>query len=196
MTVRVDGRLIRNLRIRHSYSQEKLAEIIGVNLRTIQRIETNGVASLSTRGALASAFNVRPEELDAPDATGPAAPAKERQAGLPRWPLLLLSAALVAAGWAVLAVSIVRATPIGLMTPQAVGGFLIAVTGFVFLIRLSPLGRRRTYSVLSIIAVAMIASPPAWTIQALVAISLWAALEAGILLTRFSSTRTAPLSGS
>jgi DNA-binding XRE family transcriptional regulator len=46
MTVQVNGRLIRELRIKHSYSQEKLAEIVGVNLRTIQRIETNGVAAI------------------------------------------------------------------------------------------------------------------------------------------------------
>lgn len=182
MNVKVNGQLIRELRIKHSYSQEKLAEIIGVNLRTIQRIETKGVASLATRGALAKAFSVRPEDLDLPE-THTTSPA--RLARLPRWPLLLLSAVLVVVGWVVLAVSIRSASPIGLLTPQAVGGLLIALIGFVVLTRLTPLRRWRTYAVLSIAVVAMAASPPAWTIRALVAISLWAAFELGILLTRF-----------
>jgi DNA-binding XRE family transcriptional regulator len=184
MNVKVDGRLIRALRIKHSYSQERLAEIIGVNLRTIQRIETTGVASLSTRGALAKAFSVRPEDLDLPE-PHTATPAGEPLADLPHWPLLLLCAVLVVLGWVVLAVSIWSATPIGLVTPPAIGGLLIALIGFVALTRLTPLRRWRVYAVLSIAVVAFAASPPAWTIQALVAISLWAALELGILLTRF-----------
>jgi DNA-binding XRE family transcriptional regulator len=53
--VLVNRQLVKELRIKHSYSQEKLAAIVGVNLRTIQRIETKGVASLDTRGALAKA---------------------------------------------------------------------------------------------------------------------------------------------
>ena len=61
----------------------------------------------------------------------------------------------------------------------------MALIGLVVLTRLTPLRRWRTYAVLFIVVVAMVASPPAWTIQALVAISLWAAFELGILLTRF-----------
>jgi Sec-independent protein secretion pathway component TatC len=64
-------------------------------------------------------------------------------------------------------------------------GLSVALTGFVILSRLTPLRRWRTYAVLCIVAVSMLASPPAWTIRALIAISLWAALELGILLTRF-----------
>jgi len=101
------------------------------------------------------------------------------------WPLLLLSVVLVVLGWVVLAVSIRSATPIGLVTPPGIGGLLIALIGFVVLTRLTPLRRWRTYAVLSIVVVALAASPPAWTIQALVAISLWAAFELGILLMRF-----------
>lgn len=182
MPVRVNGLLIKELRIKHSYSQERLAEIIGVNLRTIQRIETKGVASLSTRGALAKAFSVKPEDFDLPEASPAAAAAGDPP---PRWPLLLLSAVLVVSGWTLLDVSIRSATPIGLLTAPAVGGLLIALIGFVVLTRLTPLRRWRTYAVLSIVVVAMVASPPAWTIRALVAISLWAAFELGILLMRF-----------
>lgn len=87
MTVQVNGQLIKQLRIKHSYSQEKLAEIVGVNLRTIQRIETNGVASLSTRGALANALGVKPEELDVPGpSTAGAEPVGRRAGGFWRCP--------------------------------------------------------------------------------------------------------------
>lgn len=184
MTVRVNGSLIKELRIKHSYSQERLAELVGVNLRTIQRIETKGVASLSTRGGLAKAFGVRPEDLDLSDAPPAGATAGEPLSRWPRWPLLLLSAVLVVSGWVVLDVSIRSATPIGLLTPSAVGGMLIALIGLAVLSRLTPLRRWRAYTVLSIVVVAMVASPPAWTIRALVAISLWAAFELGILLMR------------
>lgn len=37
MTVHVNGRLIKELRIKHSYSQEELADIVGVNLRRLHR---------------------------------------------------------------------------------------------------------------------------------------------------------------
>jgi hypothetical protein len=40
-----------------------------LNSRTIQRIESNGVASLDTRGALANALGVMPEDLDVEEAS-------------------------------------------------------------------------------------------------------------------------------
>jgi transcriptional regulator with XRE-family HTH domain len=185
MAVQVNGRLIKQLRIKHSYSQERLAEIAGVNLRTIQRIETNGAASLSTRGALASALGVQPEELDVPgpSAAG-AAQAGEPVGRRPQWWLPTLSGVLVVLGGTVLAISIKSVTPIGLLTPPAVAGVLVALTGFVLLTRLTPLSRWRTYAVLCIVAVSMAASPPAWTVRSLVAILLWAAFEVGVLVTR------------
>lgn len=180
MTVQVNGQLIKELRIKHSYSQEKLAEIVGVNLRTIQRIETNGVAALSTRGALAAALGVKPEDLDARKS-----PKTNEADGLwQRWPLLMISGALVVFGAAVLAISINSATPTGLVTLPAVGGSLAALFGFILLMRLMPVPRWRAYAVLCIVVVAMIASPPAWTVRALVIVSLWATFELGILATR------------
>ena len=50
--------LIRKMRIDRGWSQETLAEISGLSVRTIQRIERGGNASLESLGALASAFNV------------------------------------------------------------------------------------------------------------------------------------------
>ncbi len=50
--------LVRKLRLDRGWSQEVLAEISGVSVRTIQRIERGGNASLETLGALAAAFDV------------------------------------------------------------------------------------------------------------------------------------------
>lgn len=183
----VNGQLVKELRIKHSYSQEKLAAIVGVNLRTIQRIEINGVASLDTRGALAKALGVRPEDLDVPEASAVAATQGEPR---PRLSFLVVSGALVVFGATILAVAIKSVTPIGLMTLPAAIGLLVALIGLFILSRLTPLRRWRTYAVLCIVAVSLLASPPAWTIQGLIAISLWATFELGILLTRFRLPQT------
>lgn len=184
MTVQINGQLIRELRIKHSYSQEKLAALVGVNLRTIQRIESNGVAALSTRGALARALGVNPEDLDVAEKSTASAPPRGHDSRLPHWSSLLLSAALVVLGATILAISIKSATPLGLVTLPAVGGLLAALIGLAILARLTPLARLRIYALLSIGAVSMVAAPPAWTLRALVAISLWGTFELGVLLTR------------
>lgn len=184
MSMRVNGQLIKELRIKHSYSQEKLAEIVGVNLRTIQRIETHGAIALSTRRALAQALGVRPEELDVPGEPGEAPPPNEPPGVWPHRRLSALSVILVVLGASILAVSIVKASPIGVVTLPAVVGMIIALAGLVTLARLNSLPGLRVYAVLCIALVSMVMSPPAWTIQALVAISLWAAFELGIVTTR------------
>ena len=62
--MKINAQLIVTLRNRRSWSQEELATAAGLNLRTIQRIESDGVASLQSRKALASAFDVDVNELD------------------------------------------------------------------------------------------------------------------------------------
>ena len=62
--MKINARLVVTLRNRRSWSQEELATAAGLNLRTIQRIESDGVASLQSRKALASAFEMDVHELD------------------------------------------------------------------------------------------------------------------------------------
>ncbi len=50
--------LVRKLRLNKGWSQEDLAEIAGLSVRTVQRIERGGNASLDSLGALAAAFEV------------------------------------------------------------------------------------------------------------------------------------------
>ena len=60
----VNGEKIKQLRIKNSWSQEKLAAASGLSLRTIQRVENDGVCSLDSRQALASTLQVAPGAID------------------------------------------------------------------------------------------------------------------------------------
>lgn len=59
---------IRKLRLQRSWSQEQLAQMCGLNVRTIQRIERGHNAGLETLKALAAVFEVPIQELQ-PEAT-------------------------------------------------------------------------------------------------------------------------------
>lgn len=55
--------LIRSMREAFQWSQETLAELAGLNVRTVQRVENAKSASIDTRRALARAFEI--EDIDA-----------------------------------------------------------------------------------------------------------------------------------
>lgn len=54
----IDSYLIKELRNGRSWTQDQLAAVAGLSLRTIQRIEKEGVCSLESRQALASVFEI------------------------------------------------------------------------------------------------------------------------------------------
>jgi transcriptional regulator with XRE-family HTH domain len=62
MNVNVD--LLLQLRKARAWSQDELATASGLNLRTIQRIENEAIASLQSMKALASAFKVNIHDLE------------------------------------------------------------------------------------------------------------------------------------
>ena len=62
-TVKIDGKRIKQLREARGWSQEHLASICGLSPRTVQRLETEGNASLESRMAVASALEVAAEHL-------------------------------------------------------------------------------------------------------------------------------------
>ena len=64
--VRIDPLRIRQLRATRAWSQEHLAAISGLSVRTIQRMETQGSASPESRLALSAAFGVEPAALAEP----------------------------------------------------------------------------------------------------------------------------------
>ena len=61
----VNSDKIKQLRIAKSWSQEKLSLASGLSLRTIQRIENEGVCSLDSRQAIASTLQVDSSALSA-----------------------------------------------------------------------------------------------------------------------------------
>jgi len=61
--VKINKDKIQKLRAIKCWSQDELATASGVSVRTIQRVEKSGTASLETTKALASVFVVTPSEL-------------------------------------------------------------------------------------------------------------------------------------
>ena len=57
-SMKIDAELVKRMREERSWSQEHLATVAGVSLRTIQRLESEGSASLETRMALAGTFGI------------------------------------------------------------------------------------------------------------------------------------------
>lgn len=79
MTFKADAAKIRRWREERRWSQEHLAQLAGVGLRTLQRIENGENASPDSVSALAAAFNVDAMALSI-DAEAEAAQAAERKA--------------------------------------------------------------------------------------------------------------------
>ena len=61
--VKLDQVKIMKLRSVNCWSQEELASLSGLSVRTIQRVEKSGIASLETAKALSSVFEVAPHHL-------------------------------------------------------------------------------------------------------------------------------------
>jgi transcriptional regulator with XRE-family HTH domain len=65
MDMKVDPSYIKAQRARRAWSQEHLAEVSGLGLRTIQRIEKTGAASYESARSLAAVFEIDVVELRA-----------------------------------------------------------------------------------------------------------------------------------
>jgi transcriptional regulator with XRE-family HTH domain len=62
--MKVNAELIAKLRKERSWSQDELAIASGLNLRTVQRIEKDGSASLQSKKALAAVLAIDTRDLD------------------------------------------------------------------------------------------------------------------------------------
>jgi len=67
MDMKVKSSLIRKYRAEHLWSQDQLAQVSGLSLRTIQRLEARGSASQETIKAMAAVFEVPHQSLLWPD---------------------------------------------------------------------------------------------------------------------------------
>ncbi len=66
MDIMIDKNRVRKRRGQRAWSQDHLASVSGLSLRTVQRIENDGSCSLESKKALAAAFNIKPSDLDIP----------------------------------------------------------------------------------------------------------------------------------
>jgi len=73
MDMKVESSYIKAQRARRAWSQEHLAEVTGLGLRTIQRIEKTGAASYESARSLAAVFEIDVAELRVVE-VAPAAP--------------------------------------------------------------------------------------------------------------------------
>ncbi len=62
--MKINAELVLKLRNQNSWTQEELAIAAGLNLKTIQRIEKKASASLQSKKALASVFEIDIQDLD------------------------------------------------------------------------------------------------------------------------------------
>lgn len=98
MEMKVNSKIVRSLREERAWSQEHLAQVAGVSLRTIQRIEADGTASAETRMALASAFGVSLSALSLKDESGAAVEILAPVPAIPvRYKIALVLASVAAA---------------------------------------------------------------------------------------------------
>jgi transcriptional regulator with XRE-family HTH domain len=86
--VQLNPSKIRQLRSDRGWTQQQLAEICGLSLRTIQRVELQGIASLETTKSLAAAFELDKSALQQSD-EAVTAPAIAEKPALPIWLLLI-----------------------------------------------------------------------------------------------------------
>jgi transcriptional regulator with XRE-family HTH domain len=89
MDMKVDSSYVKAQREQRAWSQEHLAEVTGLGLRTIQRIESAGTASYESAKALAAVFGV-----DVADLRDLREPAGGPRISVPLRPLLGVLAAL------------------------------------------------------------------------------------------------------
>jgi transcriptional regulator with XRE-family HTH domain len=63
MYMQINSKILIELRKKRAWSQSELAEVTGLSLRTVQRIEKSGTASLESVKAFAAVFELAPESL-------------------------------------------------------------------------------------------------------------------------------------
>lgn len=78
------AKFVKKAREERAWTQGQLAEIAGVNLRTIQRLEEHGSASFDTLMGVAQAFEIDVKELNPTLKTSEKAPQKNKVSLLPR----------------------------------------------------------------------------------------------------------------
>jgi transcriptional regulator with XRE-family HTH domain len=99
MDMKINQETLRRMREQRAWTQSHLAELADLSLRTVQRIERSGDASMESASALAAALNMELAVLlETPSATDQALPVKSPRYTV--WGVLgAMGCAIVALGW-------------------------------------------------------------------------------------------------
>jgi transcriptional regulator with XRE-family HTH domain len=157
MEMHINKDTVKKLRIEKSWSQEKLAEAARMNLRTIQRIEKDGVASLRSCSSLAIALGVEPQELQigVEAESLPDHPSKPYHQLVPA--MSILAVTLMVWGVAQPAISFYGFSAF----QSAIVSFMfLFFAAFVLLAFFTSIARKRLYILLACMFVAMLMAPP------------------------------------
>lgn len=143
---------IKSLRLSRAWSQEQLAELSSLSVRTIQRIENGGQASLETLSAIAAAFDLNVADLNMQVSEEPTphdealnqriAQAKIRLASENRFFRALITWAIVCLG--LTAINLVTSpNHYWFIWPTVIWGALIALRGLKLYVLRDWLARRQ-----------------------------------------------------
>jgi len=124
MDMKVDSKLIKSEREKRAWSQEHLARVTGLGLRTIQRIEKTGVAAFESAKALAAVFSIDVAVLRAVDRP---APEKRRRSHFR--PVMACVGALVSVGGALFIATAGFAEQVVLQIGTALNGDQVVEAG-------------------------------------------------------------------
>lgn len=80
--MKINADVVKKLRIAKNWSQEQLGEMSGLSLRTIQRLENDGNASIESVRVLAVAFDIDPSKLMLSATEAPPTPLDAVKTGL------------------------------------------------------------------------------------------------------------------
>ena len=181
MEMHINKDTIRKLRLEKSWSQEKLAEAARMNLRTLQRIEKDGVASLRSCESLASALGVEPQELQ----TGVEAGTPTDHLRGPHQQLVPAMAilAVILMVWGV-AQAVVSFYQFSAFQSSIISFMFLFFAAFVLLAFFTSVVRKRLYILAGCALLAMVMAPPSLLAQAEMTLPLVLLFELSILLAK------------
>lgn len=107
--MKINSDLVKKLRIAKNWSQEQLSEACGLSLRTIQRLENGGSASLESIRTLANIFEIDSNELILNEKEEPMTPRDAVESGLRQFANFSGTATRYEYGWFLLFVVLVLA---------------------------------------------------------------------------------------
>jgi transcriptional regulator with XRE-family HTH domain len=181
MEMQINKATIKALRLEKSWSQEKLADAAGMNLRTIQRIEKDGIASLRSCASLAIALGVEPQQLQ----IGAEAEARSSLRSLSRRQLnpaaSILAAVLMFWGTAQMAAPVYE---LSVYQSSVISFVFLFFAGFILLAFFTPIASKRLYILAGCVLLAMFVSPPNLLAQLKMTLPLVLLFEFSVLLAR------------